>query len=217
MADVLGVEAGQAVHAALERILFAHVPVGDELLAVGVGLDAEHDHVVEEAHGLLIGAADHLVDPFHDLLRADGLGGVQAAIDPDDGLALFGQRARLLLADAFGEGELARDLLVLRQIPDVLRRRDDGHPLVAAFLGLADALQLHARAFGGELLPVGFELGVVGDHVVVAQVEAEGFFRGGDAGGGLRVQQADGDSCRGEKRRDRSIRHIGESVSRFGP
>ena len=99
VADVLGVEPRQLVHAALARLFerrvgilgAAHVPVGDEVLAVGVGLDVELDGVVEEAHGLRVGAADHLVDLLHELLRADGLGGVEAAVDPDDGLAVAGE------------------------------------------------------------------------------------------------------------------------------
>ena len=44
---------------------------------------------------LRVGAADHLVDPFHQLLRAHRFAGVQAAIDPDDGLAFLRERARL--------------------------------------------------------------------------------------------------------------------------
>ena len=85
----------------------AHVPVGDQLLAVGIGLDVEQDHVVEEAHGLGVGAADHLVDHLHELLRADRFAGVQAAIDPDDRLALAGQRAGLLFGEPFGVRQLA--------------------------------------------------------------------------------------------------------------
>ena len=90
--------------------------------------------------------------------------------------------ARFLLADALGMGQLAGDFLVAREFLHVLRRRDDGHPLVAAFLGLADALQLHARALGGQLLPVGLQLGVVGDLVIVAEIEPERFLGCGDFG-----------------------------------
>ena len=35
--------------AALQRVLLAHVPVGDQFLAVGIGLHVEQDDVVEEA------------------------------------------------------------------------------------------------------------------------------------------------------------------------
>ena len=63
--------------------------------------------------------------------------------------------------------------------------RDDRHVLAAALGGLADVDQLHAVRLGGELLPVRLELGVAGHLVIVADVEAEGLFGGGDFGRGL--------------------------------
>ena len=54
-----------------------------------------------------IGAADHLVDHLAELLRAERLGGVQAAVDPDNGLAVLRQRARLLVGQALGQREAA--------------------------------------------------------------------------------------------------------------
>ncbi len=223
VADVLGVESRQAVHGALERVLLAHVPVGDQFLAVGVGLHVEHDDVVEEAHGLFVGAAHHLVDPLHELLRAHGFGGVQSAIDPHDGLAFLGERARFLLADAFGMRQFAGDFLVARELLHVLGRGDDGHPLVAAFFGLADALELHARAFGRELFPVGFQLGVVGDLVIVAEIEPKRFLWRGNFGGRLCGQQASGQGCYNHEPGDSSFCHrcefilIGVSLPRFSP
>ncbi len=198
VADVFVVEAGQVVEAAqrlhLQRRVGAfgpaHVPVGDELLAVGIGLDIELDAIVEQAHGLGVGTADHLVDHFHELLRTDGFGGVQAAIDPDHGLTLARQRVGLGLADTFGQGELAGDLAVMVQVADIRRRRNDGHVLAPAFGGGADIHQLHAIGFSGQLFPIGFQLGVIGHLVIVADVEAERLLGRSDAGRGLRVQQA---------------------------
>ena len=92
VADVLLVEARQARGAALQRIRIPHVPVGDEIVAVGVGVDEEDDALVEESHRLGVGAADHLVDHLGELLRAERFGRVQAAVDPDDRFA-FPRRA----------------------------------------------------------------------------------------------------------------------------
>ena len=55
VADVLLVEPRQAGEAALRRIGIPHVPVGDEIVAVRVGMDEEDDALVEEAHRLLVG------------------------------------------------------------------------------------------------------------------------------------------------------------------
>ena len=200
VAHVLRVEARQIVHLALilradgrvELLAAAHVPVGNELLAVGIGLHEEHDVVVEQAHGLGIGAAHHLVDRFHELLRTHRLAGVQSAVDPDDGLALRRQLMRLRFADAFGQAQAARDLFVLLEILDVIGRGNDGHPLIAAFFRLADADQLHTVGLAGELLPIRLKLGVIGDHVVVTQVESESIFGCSDFGRGLGAKGGSG-------------------------
>ena len=185
MTDVLGVEPRQAIHAALERVLFPHIPIGDDLLAVGVGLHVDADHVVEQTHGFGIGAADHLVDHFHELLGADGLAGMQAAVDPDHGFALARQRVRLIVGEAFGVRQPRRDLPVVLELLHVRRRGDDHHVLMPPLFGGADVHQLAAIAFRRDLFPVGFKLGVGGHHVIVAEVESEGFFRRGDLGRAL--------------------------------
>ena len=79
------------------------------------------------------------------------------------------------------------------------------------------------RAFRREFLPVGFELGVVGDLVVVAEIEAERFFGRGNFGGRLCGQQASGQGCYNHEPGDSSFCHrcefilIGVSLPRFGP
>ena len=89
---------------ALGGVGVAHVPVGDELHAVGIGEGAEDDVVVEEAQGLGIGLGVELVDGLDELLGADGLGGVKAAVDPDDGFAFFGERLGLVVGETLGAG-----------------------------------------------------------------------------------------------------------------
>jgi hypothetical protein len=59
----------------------------------------------------------------------------------------------------------------------LLRRRDDGHQLIAAFGGLADRLQHHAVGLPRELLPVRGQLLIVGQEIVVAEVVPEFLLR----------------------------------------
>ena len=126
----------------------------DELHAVRVRVHREDDHVVQEAQRLRVGAADHLVDRLDQLLRAEHLGGVQPAVDPDHGLAFARERARLIVGQAFGLREPPRDVLVASELLEVLGRRDDRHQLRPAFGGLADVHDPHAIGFLVELLPV---------------------------------------------------------------
>ena len=68
----------------------------------------------------------------------------------------------------------------------------------------------------GQLLPVGFELGVVGDLIVVADVEAERLLGSGDLGRGLRVEddQADRTAARARVRRCVGRDFMSESLLR---
>ena len=165
--------------------LLAHVPVGDQLHAVGIGVDGEDDDVAQEAHRLFVGAADELIDRFRQLLRAEHFGGVQAAVDPHDRLAVARELTRLFVGQALGQREPLRDVLVLLQVLVVLRRRDDRHQLIAALGGLADALHDHAVGLGVELADELGELGVVRQDVVGADLMAEKRLRRGDLDRGL--------------------------------
>ncbi len=151
-------------------------------MAVGIGVHEQDDRVVEKPHRLFVGAAHHLVDHLAELLRAEHFAGVQPAVDPDHGLAFARERLRLLVGEPLGEGEPARDLPDSAQVPVVLGRRDDRHQMRPAFRRLADLLQHHAIRFAIELLPVGGELLVGGELIVVAEVEAELLLRSGDPG-----------------------------------
>ena len=86
-------------------------------------MHGEDDDVVEDPQRLGIGPADELVDRLDQLLRAEHLGGVQAAVDPDDRLAFRRERARLLVGEPLGERQPPRDLLVAIELLVVLRRR----------------------------------------------------------------------------------------------
>ena len=198
VADVLLVEARQPRGAALERIGIPHVPVSDEIVAVGIGVDEKDDALVQEPHRLAIRSADHLVDHLGELLRAERLGRVQSAVDPDDRLAFPRQPARLVLRDALGKRQPARDVAILREILVVGWRGDDRHELRPALGRLADFLQHHAVRLGVELPPVGGNLRVIGEPIVVAETEAELLLRRGDAslGGRRREHRGSDHGCR---------------------
>ena len=73
----------------------------------GIDVDGEDDHVAQEPHRLGIGLADQLIDGFGQLLRAEHFGGVEAAVDPDHGLAVAGEGARLVFGEALSLREAA--------------------------------------------------------------------------------------------------------------
>ena len=81
------------------------------------------------------------------------------------------------------------------ELLEVFGRSDDGHELRAAFGGLADIDQLHAIGFRGEPFPVIGELGVIGELVIVAEIEAELIFGRGDL---RRLGEGEGGGEQGE-------------------
>ena len=187
VADVIAPKAWDAGSAAIFMGGVAIVPVGDEVHAVGVIEDGEQDVVLEKAHRLGIGLGVHFIDGLKICCEPDGLGGVQASVDPDDGLAFGGERMGLLVGEhlVFGRevargGELVGDITVVVELLEILGRGDNSHPLAAALGGLAHLHQLHAVGFTGELLPVLLQLHIVCEVVVVANVEPESFLGSGD-------------------------------------
>ena len=170
--DVLLVEARDATGRALHGIGTAHVPAGDQLHAVRVGVGQERDHVVQEALGLVVVPAHHLVDHLHELVRAQHLGRVQATVDPHDGLALIGQVERFRIGQSLGQSESLGDPAVALSVRVILGRRDDGHQVRPTLGGPPDRVQHHPRRLGGELLPVFGELRVGRQEVVVSDVVA---------------------------------------------
>lgn len=165
------------VHVPLQRVRVLHVPVGHQLHAVGIGVHGEDDVILEDAHRLFVVAADQLVGRLDQLVGAKDLGGVKAAVEPHDGLALLGQRAGLGLGEPLALGELHRDVFVLLQELEILRRRDDRRELGPSFGRLAHLDYLHPVRLGVGLLPIRDELIVVGKEVVVTDVMAEKLLR----------------------------------------
>jgi hypothetical protein len=167
-------------------------------------VDEEDDDVVEDAQRLGVGGAGELGDRLDEYLRAEHLAGVQPAVDPHDGFPLVGELAGLGLIDALGQGQAAGDLLVAAQVAVVGRRGDDGHELLAALLGDADAHEPDAVRLALQPGPVAGELLVVGQAVVVADSEAEVVLRRGDARRGWRRPLG------GRRGLARELRHGGE-------
>ena len=62
----------------------------------GLAVDEKDDDVVEDAERLGVVGGEKLVQRFHEHLGAERFAGMQAAVDPDDGLALLGELGRLL-------------------------------------------------------------------------------------------------------------------------
>ena len=58
---VLVIEARQSRRRALQSVGVAHIPVGHQLLPVGIGRDQEDDVVAEEAQRLWVGSAHQLI------------------------------------------------------------------------------------------------------------------------------------------------------------
>ena len=58
------IETRKPVHRALFRDRISHIPVRDEIVAVGIDVDEKGDDIIQKAHGLFVGAAHHLVDHF---------------------------------------------------------------------------------------------------------------------------------------------------------
>ena len=173
VAGVLLVQSWDTQCRSLQSVGVAHVPVGHQLLAVGVGGDEQYDVIPQEAKGLRIGATYELVRRFNQLLRAEHLGGMQPAIDPYDRLAFSRERAGLRVAEIVCSRQAPRNLLVAAKLRVILRRRDDGHQHRSTLGRRSDPHQPHSVRLAIELPPVVDRLAVVGEKVIVANVVTE--------------------------------------------
>ena len=196
VADILLVEDRNRLGADLVRV--AHVPVGDQLQPVGIGVDEEGDVIVEEAPRLLVIAGQQVVDDLDVRLAVHHLGGVHAGVDPHGRLALAGERVGLVIGQPLGQRQLARDLLLPIEIGKIRGRRDDRHPLLAPFRGLADRDELHAIALAGDLVQPLPDLRIVGEKVVGARRAADHLLGIGDAGARRRRELRGGGSNGGK-------------------
>src|SRR5579863_7544754 len=97
---------------------------------------------------------------------------------------------RLFGGEAFGVSELLRNRFIAVQLFDVGGRGNDQHELVATFFCLADHYEFDAIGGGGEFFKVGFGLRVVGELIVVADVETEMVPGGGDVSGSGDVSES---------------------------
>ncbi len=112
VADVFLIEARQSRQRPVLRILVAHVPVGDQVHAVGIGVNKENDDVIENAQRLLIVEVQELVNHLVEHLGAQRFGRVQPAVYPHDRLALGGKLACLGVADPLRLGQALGDFLI---------------------------------------------------------------------------------------------------------
>ena len=102
---------------------------------------------------------------------------MQPAVDPDDCLTLLRQPPCLFVGEALRVREPRGDVAIMFQSPLVRGRRHDRHEVWTPFRRLADLLQHDAIGLLRQRAPVGRELGVVREEVVVAEVGAERFLR----------------------------------------
>ncbi len=135
----------------------------------------EQDNVVQEPHGLLVGPADHLVHPLHELMRTEHLGGMQATVDPDDGLTLPRQAACFFFRHALCQREPPGYFLVPTEIRVIIRGGDDRHQLRAPLRGASNFLEHHPGRFLRQFRPICLQLRVRGEVIIIADIEAELF------------------------------------------
>ncbi len=177
--DVLLIQAGNRRVFALQRVRVTHIPGRDQLPSVRVHRREQDDHVVQDALGLGVLGRQPFIQGGDQGLGRHGFGGVQAAVDPHHGLALGGQGAGLVLADALGLGQAPRDLLIAVDVRQVLRRGNDREVLRPPFGGLADLQQLHPIRLAGQGVQIALELSVGDQMIVRPDLMAERLQRGG--------------------------------------
>ena len=180
MADVLLIEPRDAVGRPPLLVRLAHVPVGDQLHPVRVHQGAENDDVIQDPQRFGIGFRVQAVDRLDQLLGAEHFGRVQAAVDPDDHLALAGQGAGLFVGQVLGQRQPPVRRLDHRQLPLVFRRGDDRGELGPPFFGLADVDHRHPFRLRLQLLEIVGVLRVVDQAVIVADRKPELIFGRGD-------------------------------------
>ena len=81
----------------------------------------EDHEIVQEPGRLGIGARDELIDRLDQLVGAEDLGRVQAAVEPDNALALLRQCSSLLVGQTLGQRQPAGDFLVSLDLPVIFR------------------------------------------------------------------------------------------------
>ena len=57
-------------------------------MPIWIGVNRQHDHIVQEPTGLVVVETDELIDGFNELLCTERLVGVKPTVDPHYSLAL---------------------------------------------------------------------------------------------------------------------------------
>ena len=104
--------------------------------------------------------------------------------------------------------ETTRDITVLIQAREILRRGNDRHQLRPSFCGEPDRIELHAIGLARELVEVRSELRVVRQHIIGADLVAEFLERRRDL---LRVRIGSGREREQDERQgpEEACRHVG--------
>ena len=156
------------------------IPRDHLILAVRIECGPQHqDDVVENRVYFRIGLGrNQLVGEQDGLLRAGNFGGVQPAVDVDDGLAFARQRLGLFVGEPPALGQAARDVLIFVELRQILRRRNDGNLPIQAAGGLADRDQFDAIGNCRQFVEIVARFVVVGKIEIVAGLVAQDGFGG---------------------------------------
>src|SRR6266446_4075283 len=82
----------------------------------------------------------------------------------------------LLVGQTFRMRKASGDLLIVRKLRVIFRRRDDRHPHRTTFAAGSDPNDFHSVGFLVELLPVFGQLVIISEEIIVAYVVTELFF-----------------------------------------
>ena len=119
VADVLLVEARNALELTLQRIVVAHVPVRHQFHAVRIVVGEQDYDIVQRPQGLGVVHGQQAVEDLDLALAGHRFGGVQARIDPHHGLALGRQGGGVGLVQTLGLGQPPRNRLVMVKLGEV--------------------------------------------------------------------------------------------------
>ena len=162
----------------MRRADVLHVPVGNHLRAVGIDRRRDDaDDVVEDLLRFGIGAGEAVVDELGCRLRCRHLARVQREGLDDDRLALGDELLRLGLGQSARIGQPRVDLLVVIELGEVGRRRDEERDVRPALARLAELDEPHLVRRLRQHLVVLEQLVPVGKLAIGAHLEAEELLR----------------------------------------
>ena len=180
VADVLLV---QPRHRAVlvRRVQVLAVPVDDHVHAVGVHRgQQDQDHVVADLAHLRRFVRGDAMRQQERMLRRGDLAGMQAVVDPHDGLAFARQRAGGIRTHPAHVSEPLADVAVVIGLRKIGFGRNEGHQHVVALGGLARRGHGDTIRRRVQLPEVVLELPEVRELVVVTRREPQDVFRRGN-------------------------------------